>query len=571
MRACMTNMHDGMTFCKHTLNWKGQLLRSWKIFHSHACTQTSTPFAMPPIWHLWALNIQLPHASAWNLSKNPTSTHPFMSTKLLSLMCCETVDAGIGPLPNIWARPGKRWLPAFCAQWKKIHRITWFATCYMSWWQATKRTCNRDNWLSGPLLAFLDWFPDGILIKQFQAAGGCYTWFQPNGRSQQLNEFKHAGSFSPHVLFTGQHRAKRCPKKTSNSPRANNPSREVRPYACLTQHWRGIGLVMEVPSIKVEPLLFYEKKDAPLRSNPQCLGVFLWSFFVNGFATQQTTLQARFLLDKDSWYVRGSFATSADCLVPPKVQMSDAKVLNWHTAGAKLRGDGEVAALKLAGRKRRLVIVAEVILEPDASRLAKIIECDKNFSKGCWIVARTFHRIRRCGHSSEYSEVLGSHLTRLWDPVAGLSSGSLINRLQLKASGFRGDGTDDELVRAVVRHVQAKPFLGVKAKRRILQRTGKTATQHALRRLRSRVSRLGNKLIHTVAGRQVLEQCSDKAETVRNWVLKAQSRRLQLLGFAPKIFWLCFAFDRETSVYSIYSFFVYKTTICLCILYDRLI
>ena len=57
------------------------VLRSWKIIHNHACTQTSTPFAMPPIWHLWALNIQL---SVWKCHKlPPTHKHEAVVSDVL--------------------------------------------------------------------------------------------------------------------------------------------------------------------------------------------------------------------------------------------------------------------------------------------------------------------------------------------------------------------------------------------------------------------------------------------------------------------------------------------------------
>ena len=135
-----------------------------------------------------------------------------------------------------------------------------------------KNKCNRDNWLSGPLLAFLvkhapDWFPGGILMKQFQAAGATLgsnlmgtsnNWMNSNARSALVSWVWRRIIFSSRPFHRPTFHAKRCPKQTSNSPRANQGG----PTFCL-------------PDAALAGLTFFLTPnpffDPSLRSNPSFL------------------------------------------------------------------------------------------------------------------------------------------------------------------------------------------------------------------------------------------------------------------------------------------------------------
>ena len=147
-------------------------------------------------------------------------------------------------------------------------------------------------------------------------------------------------------------------------------------------------------------------------------------------------------------------------------------------------------------------------------------------SKGCWWAARAFHRARRLGNSSEYAEVLGSFLSRLWDPVSGLESGALVERLAIRASGFRGDGTtaDDNLVQAVCKCMRGQPKLQRMPRRKM--RPNQMPGARALQRLRSaKPNRNGEHLIHTPAGRTAISLCKLQARSPTAWLLEAQMQR----------------------------------------------
>ena len=231
--------------------------------------------------------------------------------------------------------------------------------------------------------------------------------------------------------------------------------------------------------------------------------------------------------------------TPVDCLYPPKLRIlqtpSEASawaVLQEKPALPHSTALGRVASLQV-GQARRLVVLASFELVPDCAKMASSIESDRRFSSGCWWAARAFHRARRLGNSSEYAEVLGSFLSRLWDPVSGLPTGGLVERLTIKASGFRGDGTgeDDHLVHAVCKAIKGSPL--VKRAPRKRTRAEDMPEARALRRLRHRrVSGHipGPRLIHTTAGGIAIASASLTPRTVTAWTMQARQQRSRYDG-----------------------------------------
>ncbi len=166
------------------------------------------------------------------------------------------------------------------------------------------------------------------------------------------------------------------------------------------------------------------------------------------------------------------------------------------------RVGGECAAVQLVPRgARRLVVVDTVEYVPHARRVASSLEGERQFSEGCWHALRLFHRTRRTGACSQRAEGLGSVLAALWDPVQGLNSGALVERLMLKAADFRGDGSDDFLVRAVARCVKGSPHCTSGRALRRLTDHGRVALVDAVaQRLRKQRPPVKHDALHTTAG-----------------------------------------------------------------------
>ena len=117
------------------------------------------------------------------------------------------------------------------------------------------------------------------------------------------------------------------------------------------------------------------------------------------------------------------------------------------------------------GKVRRLMVVRSAVLQPIDTAMASSIEDDRFFTKGVWVVARHWHRERRRGISTAPAEGWTGVLGRLWDPVQGHMSGTLVDRLQLVASGFKGVGLDEPIVDAVAAAMPCDPFLSGRAKK----------------------------------------------------------------------------------------------------------
>ena len=110
------------------------------------------------------------------------------------------------------------------------------------------------------------------------------------------------------------------------------------------------------------------------------------------------------------------------------------------------------------GKKRCIAVVVRPIWEPKDAAIAKSMETDRAFSDHIWVVARHFHRERRRGVTTAAAEGWTGVLGRLWDPVQGQSSGSMVDRLLLSAHGFKGIGEDEHLVDIVEKAVAKTPF-----------------------------------------------------------------------------------------------------------------
>lgn len=123
-------------------------------------------------------------------------------------------------------------------------------------------------------------------------------------------------------------------------------------------------------------------------------------------------------------------------------------------------------------KKRCIAMVVRPVWEPKDEAIARSLEADRTFSDHVWAVARHFHRERRRGVSTAAAEGWTGILSRLWNSVQGQSSGSMVDRLQLAACGFKGIGEDEHIVTIVENAVRGSPFvakfhgkLGAKAAR----------------------------------------------------------------------------------------------------------
>jgi hypothetical protein len=207
-------------------------------------------------------------------------------------------------------------------------------------------------------------------------------------------------------------------------------------------------------------------------------------------------------------------------LLPPRCGRRDGFCGAVLAAQQVPRGYGEVAAIQLAGRRgRRLVVVDAVALSPSAPRMSSCMENDRRFSTRCWHAMRVWHRARRLGISEAKAESLGSNLISIWDPVQGLSSGALIDRLQLKSSGLRGDGSDDGITRTVARAIVGSPLFPTKTARRHEATQGETMMATAMARLRRarQPAYSAQRLIHTFVGRAAAAGVRLEARTLTDW------------------------------------------------------
>ena len=173
-----------------------------------------------------------------------------------------------------------------------------------------------------------------------------------------------------------------------------------------------------------------------------------------------------------------------------------------------------------------LVLVVATRLEASHSEFARRMEASVELSRGCWHVARLWHRCRTIFNDSEArAEHWAGSLSSLWNPVHGLSTHSMVTRLHLKTAGLEGNGDDDVVVRSAWGFVSSD-F---------------RASTHAARQLSldRRCSGLGRRvwpcfaLAHTQRVRP--EDVGAKARTSHEWCLDIRKlRRRSDIGLLSK-------------------------------------
>ena len=100
-------------------------------------------------------------------------------------------------------------------------------------------------------------------------------------------------------------------------------------------------------------------------------------------------------------------------------------------------------------RAGRLVLVVAIRPEGSHSEFARRLESSAELTRDCWHVARLWHRCKIIFNDSEArAEAWAGSLSALWDPVSGLSTKSIVTRLQLKTAGLQGNGDDDVVVQS---------------------------------------------------------------------------------------------------------------------------
>jgi len=100
-------------------------------------------------------------------------------------------------------------------------------------------------------------------------------------------------------------------------------------------------------------------------------------------------------------------------------------------------------------RAGRLVLVVAIRPEGSHSEFARRMESSVELTRDCWHVARLWHRCKIIFNDSEArAEAWAGSLSALWDPVSGLSTKSIVTRLQLKTAGLQGNGDDDVVVQS---------------------------------------------------------------------------------------------------------------------------
>merc|ERR1712032_1044180 len=113
-----------------------------------------------------------------------------------------------------------------------------------------------------------------------------------------------------------------------------------------------------------------------------------------------------------------------------------------------------------------MVVVCARNYEPNVYSIAQTLEAEPCYSEdGCWYALRAWHRARRFGITEAPAERWASCLHFLWNPVQGHMTGTLIDRLHLKAIGFRGTGPDDLIVDKVVDALKGSPYWSEQWKR----------------------------------------------------------------------------------------------------------
>ncbi len=141
--------------------------------------------------------------------------------------------------------------------------------------------------------------------------------------------------------------------------------------------------------------------------------------------------------------IRGQHSIRVACALPRVTR---------HLGKVRPRG----CLARVSWNNRLVVVVAECFI-PHCEQIACDLETYRSFSRGTWGVVRLWHRERRRGISEAPAESWCGQLGHLWDPVQGPMTGPLIDRLHLRANGFRGTGLDEHVVSQVCAALDANP------------------------------------------------------------------------------------------------------------------
>ena len=179
---------------------------------------------------------------------------------------------------------------------------------------------------------------------------------------------------------------------------------------------------------------------------------------------------------------------------------------------------GHLAGFAFANHTR-IVVVVDPQLHVCRLQVAQDLEQDRALSDGLYGVIRVWHRERRRGINEAPAESWCGQLGYLWDPVQGLMTGPLIDRLHLRSNGFRGTLADEEVVEKVASAFHANPFYVKRHEKKMEMRTGLTATQFMLQR----AHHVPSVWLHTPIGRACTRSVKIHCASVDSW---AQTARL---------------------------------------------
>ena len=123
-----------------------------------------------------------------------------------------------------------------------------------------------------------------------------------------------------------------------------------------------------------------------------------------------------------------------------------------------LNSQAEVGTLAAAKRTGFPVLLVDRVWSWDERAACQALQNEKEFSANCWHIHRMFHRARRCGGTEAPCESWFSQLKYVYDARHGPEIGSLAEKLSLRVAGLRGNGGDDQIVRAIAAYFsKAKP------------------------------------------------------------------------------------------------------------------
>ena len=211
-------------------------------------------------------------------------------------------------------------------------------------------------------------------------------------------------------------------------------------------------------------------------------GVLAWPFHRLPPACRAWTQAPWWLLQECTKFAKPFFWSSSK-LLRPSGRAVIREICRLAPPESVLRPwwPGAFVVVKVGG-VRRLLVVKAGVWQPLDTQIASNIEEDRSFTEGCWIAARHWHRERRRGITTAAAEGWTGALGRLWDPVQGHSSGTMIDRLHLHAGGFKGIGLDEHFIDIVVAALPCKMTFSSRWLSRLGQQGRKTLRDKRLMR-----------------------------------------------------------------------------------------